>query len=261
MQIFAHRGIFNTYPENSYGALEYALKQGCSVETDLRITKDGDFIIIHDDTLERLCGENISVNELTLEELKEKHYISKKGHKLPDTLISFRDYCNLFIESSPELQTAVQVKADSQSIEGLQKVSDYFEEFNLYNKAFVFDLTLDAAAELRKRNPKIKNAFIISEYRFESTIHLWDEVKDFPFEIVWAAEYKQLYSKEFIDEVKSTGRSFYAMSPDVHKAPHILHARAYKGYEETWKDLINWRAEGICTDEPLALRNYEEDLK
>lgn len=261
MKIFAHRGVFDIYPENSYRALQSALDKKFSIETDLRFTKDGDFIIIHDDTLQRLCGGNLRVSDLTLNELENMHYRDKNGQEVSDSLISFRNYCQLFSQTPRELLTAVQIKVDSQTEKGLKKISEYFETFNLFEKAFVFDLTLQSAKKMRKINSKIKIALIISEIVFEPTIQLWHTVKNFDFDIVWAAEVKNLYSREFINEVKATGRKIYAMSPDVHKAQHILHARAYKGYQETWKDLVEWGVDGICTDLPMEFKKFMDHYK
>jgi hypothetical protein len=113
---------------------------------------------------------------------------------------------------------------------------------------------LQAATLMRKVDPEIRIALMVSECKFESTIYLWEEVKDFRCEIVWAAEYKKLYSKDWIHEVRGRGRTFYAVSPDVHKEPHLLHPLAYMGYEKTWDDLIGWGVDGICTDLSSNLR-------
>lgn len=254
MKIFAHRGVFDCYPENSHEALGYALSQGFSIETDLRLTLDGDFAIIHDDNLYRLCGKDIPVRSLTLARLEQHRYVDNEKKKTAYRLNSFRRYCELLENTSPELEIALHLKADSQTEEGLCKISNYFGEFDLYRKAFVLGLTLQAATVMRKVDPEIRIALMISEYKFEPTIYLWSEIKDFRFEIVWAAEHKRLYSRGLIDEVRDTGRVFYAVSPDVHKEAHILHPLAYRGYEKTWDDLICWGVDGICTDLSSNLR-------
>ena len=53
----AHRGLHNEkYPENSMGAFENAIKNGFAFEFDVRLTKDGELGVFHDDNLNRLCG-------------------------------------------------------------------------------------------------------------------------------------------------------------------------------------------------------------
>ncbi len=69
-----HRGLYglseNT-PENSIPAFLEAAARGYLIETDIRLTKDGEIVIFHDNSLKRMCGEDILVKDLTLSELKE----------------------------------------------------------------------------------------------------------------------------------------------------------------------------------------------
>lgn len=67
----AHRGLHgNGKPENSLSAFEAAIEAGYSVETDVRISKDGELTVFHDDSLFRMTGAQKNVNELTASELK-----------------------------------------------------------------------------------------------------------------------------------------------------------------------------------------------
>jgi glycerophosphoryl diester phosphodiesterase len=57
--IVAHRGIHHTHPENSVAALELAIREGFWVECDVHASRDGEAIVIHDETLDRTteaCG-------------------------------------------------------------------------------------------------------------------------------------------------------------------------------------------------------------
>jgi glycerophosphoryl diester phosphodiesterase len=62
--VLAHRG--GTDPtENTIEAIANALKAGTDViETDIRATKDGVAVLFHDDTIERLTGQNLRVEDL-----------------------------------------------------------------------------------------------------------------------------------------------------------------------------------------------------
>ena len=52
--VFAHRGASGERPEHTLAAYRLAMEQGADyVEPDLRLTKDGVFICLHDGTLER----------------------------------------------------------------------------------------------------------------------------------------------------------------------------------------------------------------
>ena len=52
--VAAHRGWKSKYPENTKEAFEAALTLGVDqLETDVRITKDGELVLIHDDKVDR----------------------------------------------------------------------------------------------------------------------------------------------------------------------------------------------------------------
>lgn len=57
-------------PENSLPALEEAIRRGYThVEVDLRITKDGRVVCLHDSSLKRTTGLDLNVEDVTLAEL------------------------------------------------------------------------------------------------------------------------------------------------------------------------------------------------
>ncbi len=68
----AHRGgIVPGYPENTLAALRHAMELGAPVlEIDLRGSKDGHVVIIHDRTLDRTTNGSGRVSHHTLAELK-----------------------------------------------------------------------------------------------------------------------------------------------------------------------------------------------
>lgn len=73
--LFAHRGFFNNafyVPENSLLAFQKAIDYGYGIELDVQLTKDKIPVVIHDDHLNRVSGENVKVADLTFDELS--HY-------------------------------------------------------------------------------------------------------------------------------------------------------------------------------------------
>jgi glycerophosphoryl diester phosphodiesterase len=68
---FAHRGLWNErVAENSMSAFSLAIRHGYGIELDLRLTKDGQVVVFHDETLLRMCGREAKVSELSLAELR-----------------------------------------------------------------------------------------------------------------------------------------------------------------------------------------------
>lgn len=68
----AHRGLYDNkskIPENSLSAFNAAVKSGFAVETDIRLTADGEVVIFHDENLKRICGIDTKLSELSSKEL------------------------------------------------------------------------------------------------------------------------------------------------------------------------------------------------
>jgi glycerophosphoryl diester phosphodiesterase len=70
-RIFAHRGDAAHFPENTLPSFKSAVEIGADViETDVRRSRDGHFMVFHDDTIDRITNGQGRVGDYTLEELK-----------------------------------------------------------------------------------------------------------------------------------------------------------------------------------------------
>lgn len=72
--VVAHRGAHNGIPENTLAAYEVAIEMGVDfVEIDLRTTKDGHIVSIHNKDIDSYVtdGQHGLVSEMTLEQLKQ----------------------------------------------------------------------------------------------------------------------------------------------------------------------------------------------
>jgi hypothetical protein len=79
--LIAHRGLDDTYPENTLPAFEAALAMGMGVEFDLAATSDGHLVVIHDDTVDRTTNGTGRVNQMTLAEIQALDAGSWKGEQ------------------------------------------------------------------------------------------------------------------------------------------------------------------------------------
>lgn len=68
--LIAHRGLHSgKYPENSMAAFEQAINKNLGIELDVRLTKDGQIVVFHDENLHRMCAVDKNVFEHTYREL------------------------------------------------------------------------------------------------------------------------------------------------------------------------------------------------
>ena len=81
----AHRGLHTpdrSVPENSLAAFRAAVEQGYGVEFDVHITRDGALAVFHDDSLLRMCGADLAIDDLTVEELR-RYRLAESGERIP----------------------------------------------------------------------------------------------------------------------------------------------------------------------------------
>ena len=78
--VAAHRGDWIYAPENSIDALKHAIFFGADlIETDVRLTKDGKIIMMHDYTVDRTTDGTGTISDLTLEEIQKLHLRNNFG--------------------------------------------------------------------------------------------------------------------------------------------------------------------------------------
>lgn len=142
--LVAHRGGRGLYPENTIAAMNYSLNHYNvdMLETDIHITKDNQFIFIHDGTLDRTTNGTGKVSDYTLEELKQLdfgyHFTDGKGN------YPFRNkgiHCNTLKEAYEifkDKNTVISVEIKDRDIEVIDKLIDYLKDLKGYEKFMCF---------------------------------------------------------------------------------------------------------------------------
>ncbi|MBI2552427.1 glycerophosphodiester phosphodiesterase [Candidatus Uhrbacteria bacterium] len=223
MRIFAHKGLWKVKRDaNTLTALQRAFAAGFDAETDIHL-QNGNFVIKHDPPL---------ANEVLLE--------------LKDALTVLKDYGTKCM--------AIHCKYDDQrASSSLDKMIALLTPFA--RQVFLFDLSLNYCQALKKRNKNIKIGVSVGDKKYHDKFcDLEEALQSDDVDIIWADEYRKLYSKEFVEMCHKRSKLVYCISPDL--AGIVGHPQAEDGYQETWKNLISWGADGICTDHPLELRSF-----
>ncbi|MFZ5616147.1 MAG: glycerophosphodiester phosphodiesterase [Pseudomonadota bacterium] len=70
--VVGHRGTKRFAPENTLAAFDKAIEMGArAIEMDVRMTADGEFVIMHDATVDRTTNGRGLVSQMTLAEIKK----------------------------------------------------------------------------------------------------------------------------------------------------------------------------------------------
>lgn len=80
----AHRGYHTAeIPENSLLSAENAIRNGYAIELDVRVTKDGQLIVFHDEYTKRCLGLEGRIGHYTYDEIKDIDLLGFKGVRVP----------------------------------------------------------------------------------------------------------------------------------------------------------------------------------
>ncbi len=98
--IIAHRGLDETFPENTLIAFRAALDRGMAIEIDVRGTSGEELVVVHDDTVDRTTNGSGEVASMTLAELKQldagswwgSEFAGERIPTLSETLDVVRDH-------------------------------------------------------------------------------------------------------------------------------------------------------------------------
>ena len=96
-KMVAHRGVSGLELENTCAAFVAAGNRSYwGVETDVHVTADGKFIIIHDDETGRVCAENMPVEQTDYDTLRNLQLRQKDGMERTDLrLPSLEEYLSI----------------------------------------------------------------------------------------------------------------------------------------------------------------------
>lgn len=108
--VAAHRGWSAKYPENTMESFRAAMTEAVDqLETDVRITKDGELVLIHDAAVDRTTDKTGLVRDFTLAELRaldaSNGMEAFHGAKIP-TLEEFLDFARAY----PALTLDIELK-------------------------------------------------------------------------------------------------------------------------------------------------------
>lgn len=109
--VAAHRGWSEKYPENTMAAFRAAADLGVDqLETDVRVTKDGQFVLHHDYMADRTTDGEGHIRDMTLSQVKKLDAGIKKGEQFRGERIPTLDEFIEFVKKYPRLTVDFELK-------------------------------------------------------------------------------------------------------------------------------------------------------
>ena len=154
----AHRGDIQGGVENSLEALESAKKKGADyVEMDIQLTRDNNFVVMHDYNLQRLTGRNARVRDLDLREIQNLT-IFENGFK--SRIPTFEEYVKRAEEL--KIKLLVELKPSGDEPENFAEMFvKKFRKLGVEQKFKIMSLDLGLVRKIEKIAPEIETGFVI----------------------------------------------------------------------------------------------------
>lgn len=158
---FAHRGYSGKFPENTMLAFRKAVEAGADgIELDVQLTRDGELVVIHDETVDRTTDGTGRVLDHTLEELRrlDASYLYA-GQYGVNPVPTFREYCS-FVRDLPVV-TNIELKTGIYEYPGIEeKVWALLREFGLEEKVIISSFNHFSVLRMREIASQLKYGFL-----------------------------------------------------------------------------------------------------
>lgn len=169
--IIPHRGGRDEYPESTMYAYKRNLRDGVSLDMDIRKSGDGDIVVIHDENTGRTCDKDFIVAQRTVAELKTldaayrfdpqkngKFPLRGKGIKIPTLNEVFARFVS---EKKPDAILWIDTKDDEDypffENQGLyDRLIELVRIHNLWEEAHIEVSRIQEAETLRQRDSRIR---------------------------------------------------------------------------------------------------------
>ncbi|MGT2666079.1 glycerophosphodiester phosphodiesterase [Streptococcus rifensis] len=165
-KIIAHRGSKSNRPENTIIAFQEALRVGADgIELDVHMTKDGQLVVIHDESVDRTTSGRGLVRKMTLADLKQFDAGSWFSPEFFRERVPSLEEVLFFLEQSQfDGELNIEVKTDKYPYFGIEKVLaklmqsqkwsfDYY--YSSFNPCTLYRMS--------KFDPGIELAFLMKE--------------------------------------------------------------------------------------------------
>ncbi len=233
----AHRGLLRHAPENTLPAFAVCLELGMGFELDVRTTKDGHLVILHDDSVVRTTnGPDRSIRDLTLEEVRPFDAGSWFDQAFAGIRIPTLEETLAVVKDRKRGSTIIALNVKQLTPPGEAKLVSLVERYGLLDESFAFDQSPEMSQRLKKLNPKFRIGQNVNRASLDARIQ-----EDFldVFLLTFAPKAEEVIR---LHEHKKQVLYNFAGPGDARRNPAV------------WKQVRDARIDGLLTDYPLECR-------
>lgn len=247
--VSAHRGESKNAPENTIPAIEMAIEDGADyVEIDVRLTADGQVILMHDADTKRTTNGNMVVKDSTYEELLTLDAGSWFSEEYTDTKIpTLGEVIEL---CKGKIMMNIELKPADNKGELEQAVADLISEYNMESQCIVTSFNQKSILTIKKMNPEIVTGYI---YTFGYSNHIEYKAMDvlsinsryLTRDVVTGAHKKGIIVAAWTVNDSREMRRMVAIGVDniitdnTSLAKRIIYEKNKSGFSDIWRYIIS----------------------
>ena len=204
MIVMAHRGASADSPENTRIAVQTAVESGADyAEIDVHQTKDGEIILLHDETLDRTTSEKGYVWDFTWDEIRRLDAGSWFGDEFQGEPVPSLEEIIRF--STGRIKLNIEIKISREEPDIVSKVVTIIHNYDFEDDCIVTSFDREAVEKIKEIDHRIKTGFIFG--------------KDYPEGVftgsweVLSCNYK-VVDKEFVKKAKKNKKKVYVWTVD-----------------------------------------------
>lgn len=237
-QLIAHRGASSICPENTRSAFLKALEiEADWIEADIRLSKDGRWVIIHDPDLKKHIGTRQKVEALTLAELKQYDLGSWFGFEFKgETILTLEEACHLIL---PRASLILDVKTEGQPSALAASLKQVLEREN-QRKVLLSSFSLSFLKECHRVMPDILLGYLFDHPNMLKT---WLAYKEPLYSL---HPHQSLFTSEMVERAHSKGLKVFVWT--VNRAQDM-------------EEVMKRGADGFFTDFPHRAKGLFEKQK
>jgi len=269
--VSAHRGLgghstgaWDKYPENSLAAYANSIEIGVDIiEVDVRKTKDGHLILMHDAAVDRTTGSKGSITNMTLAEIKNLRLrtgIGGKEAKLTDYQVPTLEEALMLVKGKCLINLDKVGSLVPECSELLKRTGTYPQA--VFKSSYSPERCVKDYAHL---NPPVLFMPIVLHKKDwqKNKLRGWEELEPYSrllkpcaFELVFAADDDPLASTDTIAKIRKSGARVWINTLWESQAGGRSDEKAVQDPEGNWGQIITRGANIIQTDESTRLLDY-----
>lgn len=230
MVIMSHRGDSEEAPENTLPAVELAIeKRADYVEIDVRETKDGQIVVMHDGSVLRTTGVNKNISDMTYDEIQKLDAGAKFSREYAGTRVPL--FSEVLEACKSRINVNIEVKVTSKdSPYFIRNITSLIEKMNMEEQCIFQSSNYDCLKEIKSYNIELRTGLIVP------------------------AGFGDYFKDRNVDFFSVS--SAYLQTDKVDKA-HENGKRLYAWTVNSYAELMRMKSlgvDGIITDKPLYAR-------